>query len=221
MKEKILNIIYKIGFWFIKISAAPGLLWFRPKCYYPGGKKIRIEGGALLIANHITMLDPYYMQYLVWYRNHHFVCLKEFYEKKARAFLFHCFQCIPVDRENAGTGTMREIAAHLKKEELVCMFPEGTVNRDGTEKPEIHQFKSGMVLVALMAGKPIVPMVIGKTGNPSVQVRHGAGGADGRKAHRTDGDEEKENHFQPPGSRNRRTGGRLVLLRETADGRGN
>lgn len=162
MKEKILNIIYKIGFWFIKISAAPGLLWFRPKCYYPGGKKIRIEGGALLIANHITMLDPYYMQYLVWYRNHHFVCLKEFYEKKARAFLFHCFQCIPVDRENAGTGTMREIAAHLKKEELVCMFPEGTVNRDGTEKPEIHQFKSGMVLVALMAGKPIVPMVMKK-----------------------------------------------------------
>ena len=162
MKEKILIIIYKIGFWFIKISAAPGLLWFRPKCYYPGGKKIRIEGGALLIANHITMLDPYYMQYLVWYRNHHFVCLKEFYEKKARAFLFHCFQCIPVDRENAGTGTMREIAAHLKKEELVCMFPEGTVNRDGTEKPEIHQFKSGMVLVALMAGKPIVPMVMKK-----------------------------------------------------------
>ena len=162
MKEKILNIIYKIGFWFIKISAAPGLLWFRPKCYYPGGKKIRIEGGALLIANHITMLDPYYMQYLVWYRNHHFVCLKEFYEKKARAFLFHCFQCIPVDRENAGTGTMREIAAHLKKEELVCMFPEGTVNRDGTEKPEIHKFKSGMVLVALMAGKPIVPMVMKK-----------------------------------------------------------
>ncbi len=165
MKEKILNVIYKIGFWFVKISAAPGLLWFRPKCYYPGGKKVRIKGGALLIANHITMLDPYYMQYLVWYRNHHFVCLKEFYDKPARAFLFRCFQCIPVDRDNTGTATMREIAAHLKKDELVCMFPEGTVNRDGTERPEIHQFKSGMVLMALMAGKPIVPMVMKKRKN--------------------------------------------------------
>ena len=165
MKEKILNIIYKIGFWFIKITAAPGLLWFRPKVIYPGGKKIRIKGGALLISNHITMLDPYYLQYLVWYRNHHFICLKEFYAKPARAFLFRCFQCIPVDRENTGTATMREISKHLKNDELVCMFPEGRVNTDGTEHLEIKQFKSGMVLMALMAGKPIVPMVMKKRKN--------------------------------------------------------
>ncbi|MBR6323278.1 MAG: hypothetical protein IKR59_10435, partial [Lachnospiraceae bacterium] len=60
MKEKILSIIYKIGFWIVKITAAPGLLWFRPKVIYPGGKKIRINGGALLIANHITSFDPVY-----------------------------------------------------------------------------------------------------------------------------------------------------------------
>ena len=160
MKEKILSIIYKIGFWIVKITAAPGLLWFRPKVIYPGGKKIRINGGALLIANHITSFDPVYMMLLVWYRNHHFICLKEFYEKPLRAFLFNCFQCIPVDRENTGTGTMREIAAHLKAGELVSMFPEGHVKVGENIDDSLQEFKSGVVLMSLMAGTPIVPMVM-------------------------------------------------------------
>ncbi len=162
MKKKLMTIIHWTVFWFVKLTAAPGLLLFRPKVIYAGGKRLRIRGGALLISNHITSFDPLYMQLIVWHRNHHFVCAKEFYEKKSRAFLFDCFQCIPVDRSNVGTGTMREIVAHLKAGELVSMFPEGHVNITGSGDHELQEFKSGMVLMSLLAGTPIIPMVMKK-----------------------------------------------------------
>lgn len=159
-KSGFLKFIHKFVFWFVKITAAPAMLVFRPKVLYPDGKKYKIRGGALLISNHITSFDPLYMQFVIWHRNHHFICAKEFYDKPARAFLFDCFQCIPVDRDNTGIGTMREIASHLKAGELVCMFPEGHVNLAEGGDPELQEFKSGMVLIALMGGAPIIPMVM-------------------------------------------------------------
>ena len=43
--------------------ALPGLLWFRPKKIYEGGKKVRVKGGVLTIANHVGYCDPLYLLY--------------------------------------------------------------------------------------------------------------------------------------------------------------
>ena len=162
LKERLIQIVYKAGFWFVKITAAPAMLLFRPKVHYPEGKKYRIKGGALLISNHHTNVDPLYMMFIIWHRNHHFICTKEFYQKPLLAFIFNCFQCIPVDKENTGTATIREIAAHLRAGELVSMFPEGHINTSTAQNADIEQFKSGMVLMSLMAGTPIIPMYLKK-----------------------------------------------------------
>lgn len=144
---------------FVKLTASvPGMLWMRPRWRYETkAAKKRIRGGALLIANHYGFFDPVYVMFAVWYRRHHFICGKEFFETKA-AWLFKQFLCIPVDRANVGFGTMRTITDELKNGSLVSIFPEGHINEDGSG--DLGAFKSGPVLIALQGKAPIVPVYV-------------------------------------------------------------
>lgn len=143
---------------FVKVTAGvPGVLFFRPKIVYESAQaKKRIRGGALLIANHFGFFDPIYLQFAIWYRRMHFVCLQQFFDSKA-AWLFRAVHCIPIDRENIGMDSIRRIVTCLKEEKIVAMFPEGHIV---TEGENLAAFKSGMVLMALQANKPIIPVYI-------------------------------------------------------------
>lgn len=145
---------------FVRISAAPGLLWFRPKKLYISqkAKDYKLKGGNLLISNHVTLFDPMYMMLSIWKRRHHFVATKELFAGKFKNFLFKKgFLCIEIDRDNFSLKTFKEIINHLKSGEVVSMFPEGHVN---VNKNGINEFKSGMTLMALKSGCPIVPIYI-------------------------------------------------------------
>ena len=143
---------------FVRITGAlPTMIWYRPKIMYENeAAKRKIRGGALRISNHNCFFDPIYIMLALWYRRHHIVCNQEFYNTKARWFLQHVL-CIPIDIDNPGFKTMREINEHLKNGEMVSIFPEGHVN-DGSG--ELRTFKSGMVLMAMRAGVPIVPVYV-------------------------------------------------------------
>ena len=144
---------------FVKVTAGiPGLIWHRPKVEYitPEAKK-KIRGGALLISNHVGFLDPLYVMYSVWYRRHRFICSKDLVESRA-GWILKRFMCIPIDRENFGMNSFREITGHLKNGELISMFPEGRITTE--ENKEMSAFKSGMVLMAVKSGVPIVPLYI-------------------------------------------------------------
>ena len=147
------NFIYD----FVKVTAAlPGLIWFRPKWVYENERaRKRIRGGALLIANHYGFFDPIHLMMAVWYRRHRFICRKEFFESRA-AWLFRGFHCIPIDKENFSVDSFREITGQLSAGALVSMFPEGQVAR----QEGIAAFKSGMVLMAIKGGAPIVPVYL-------------------------------------------------------------
>lgn len=143
---------------FVRITGAiPTLLLYRPKVIYENeAAKKKIRGGAILISNHNCFFDPIYVMLSVWYRRHHFICNKEFYDTKAKWFLDHVL-CIPIDIHNPGFQTMKDINDHLLNDELVSMFPEGHVN-DGSG--EMRQFKSGMVLMSMRAKVPIIPVYV-------------------------------------------------------------
>ena len=145
---------------FIKATAAiPGLIWFRPKIRYVSEQaKERLRGGVLLVSNHAGFLDPVCLMIAIWYRRHHFVCLNEFFDGKLRSWLFSRFHCIPINRDNISLDSLRRITEELQKEHLVTMFPEGHVTADTNLAP----FKSGMVLLAMQSGKPIVPVYMKK-----------------------------------------------------------
>ncbi len=120
---------------FVRFTAAiPGIIWFRPKVVYetPEAKRCLKKGGALLIANHVGLFDPMFLMLGIWYRRHHFVCLKQFFEKPFRRALFKGFLCIPIDRENFNMSSFREVTSHLKAGQLVCRFPEGHISEERT-----------------------------------------------------------------------------------------
>ncbi len=169
--NKLLSLEY-LFYDFVKLtSALPGLLLYRPKRLYESElARKRIRGGALLIGNHTGYFDPIYLQFCVWYRRHHFLCLKEFLEGKA-AFFFRHFLCIPIDRENFSLDSFREITERLSRGELISMFPEGKINAEGG----IASFKSGMVLMALRSGKPIIPVYVARRTHALARLRIAVG----------------------------------------------
>lgn len=142
---------------FIRVTGAlPTILWLRPKKRYSSAKaKERIRGGALIIANHTDFVDPVYLMMTFWYRRHHFICSEEIMDSKAGAFLRAC-GCIRIDRKNVTMNTMREITDRLKQGEAVGMFPQGHISAE----EENAAFKSGMTLMAVRSGAPIVPVYI-------------------------------------------------------------
>lgn len=142
----------------VKITAGiPGLIWHRPRIYYENrAARAKIRNGALLVSNHLGFFDPIYLQYAVWYRRHHFVCLQKFLDSRI-GWMFRWFLCIPIDKEHFSINSFHVIVDHLKRGELVSMFPEGKVN-DGTG--EIAPFKAGVVLMAYQSRQPVVPVYI-------------------------------------------------------------
>ncbi len=147
------------------LAYLPGWLWMRPKNYFVSEKaKQKIKGGALVVANHIGFYDPVYMMMSLYYRRQHFVATKELFSNKFKKFLFEkIFLCICVDRDSSGLSTVRSVINVLNEGEVVSLFPEGHINFENTEAP--NAFKSGVVLMALKSGCPIVPMYIHKRKN--------------------------------------------------------
>lgn len=157
-KGKLISLKYLL-FDFVRLTAIPAFLWFRPKHIYLNDKaKKMMRGGTLLVSNHIGFYDPLYLMFLIWYRRHHFIATTELFHSKLKRFIFtKVFLCIEIDRDNFSIATFRNIVDHLKNGELVSMFPEGHVNLDNEG---IKSFKSGMVLMALKSGVPIVPVYL-------------------------------------------------------------
>lgn len=147
------------------LAYLPGLLWFRPKNYYISDKaKRKIKGSALVVANHVGFYDPVYMMMSLNYRRQHFVATKELFSTKFKKFVFEkIFLCICVDRDSSAVSTLRAVMNELKNGEVVSMFPEGHINFE--DKDSLAAFKSGVALMALKSGAPIVPMYIQKRKN--------------------------------------------------------
>ncbi len=162
MKKKNRAISFKYLFFdFVRFTAAPGLLLYRPKIVYISEKakaNKKMKGGNLIISNHITMVDPMFLMLGLWRRRHHFIATKELFASKFKHWLFtKGFLCIELDRDNFSMQTFKEITNHLQDGEIVTMFPEGKVN---TDNQGINDFKGGAVMMAMRAGQPIIPVYI-------------------------------------------------------------
>ena len=145
--RKILYDIFKWAGW-------PLFFFFRIKKIYENPKQKKyIKKGALVISNHIQYSDPMVLHCTYWYRRLHFVVMKELMTTKFKTWFYRNCGCIPIDREKFSLNSFREITEMLKGGYMIGIFPEGHVSLD---KP-MNTFKSGMVLMALQAGVPIVP----------------------------------------------------------------
>ena len=142
---------------FVKVTGAlPALILYRVKYIYENeNARRKLKGGAIVIANHLGFTDPIRIHCIFWYRRLHFIAMKELFDTKLKNWFFRKMLCIPVDRENFNMSTFSKVIEVSKEDGITCMFPEGHIT---TGDETINTFKSGMILMALRAKVPIVPV---------------------------------------------------------------
>lgn len=114
------------------------------------------HGPALVVANHVSGLDPLLMIAAV-HRPLRFLIAREQYERFGLRWLFRAAGCIPVER---GGNTHRALAAArraLQHGEVVALFPHGRIHLEH-EPPA--RLKRGILHLARISRAPVYPLRI-------------------------------------------------------------
>jgi acyl-[acyl-carrier-protein]-phospholipid O-acyltransferase / long-chain-fatty-acid--[acyl-carrier-protein] ligase len=109
------------------------------------------RGGFLLLPNHITWVDAIVLQ-LACPRPIRYIIDQEFYRKPLLRPFLRIVHCIPIDARHSHTA-VRAATKRIAEGEIVCLFPEGQLERAGT----LLRLQRGYELIARHAKAPIVP----------------------------------------------------------------
>lgn len=130
-----------------------GLVLFRIRTV--GREHIPTQGGALVLSNHQSHLDPVLVG-LSFDRRLNYLARETLFTFAPFRWLIRSLDAIPIDREGLGLAGLKETLRRVRGQELVLIFPEGTRSPDGLVAP----FKPGFASVARRTGVPLVPVGI-------------------------------------------------------------
>lgn len=114
------------------------------------------EGPALVVANHISGLDPI-MMIAACERPVHFIIASEQYYRFGLNWLFRLSGCIPVDRSSRDVSAFRAALQALHEGKVVGLFPEGGMHMPGKGPKRL---KRGVARLAKLSGAPVYPMYV-------------------------------------------------------------
>src|SRR6266581_824816 len=110
------------------------------------------QGGFLLLPNHITWVDAIVLQ-LACPRPIRYIIDQEFYRKPTLHPLLRLVGCIPIDTRHSHSA-IRAAMEKIAEGEIVCVFPEGRLERTGT----LLRLQRGYKLIARYANAAVVPV---------------------------------------------------------------
>lgn len=118
-------------------------------------ERMPLAGGALVLSNHQSNLDPPLIG-LACQRRLNYLARTTLFSSRAFRLLVAALDAIPIDREGTGLGGLKETLKRIKRGECVLVFPEGTRTPDG----EVHAIKPGFCAIARRGGVPLVPVAL-------------------------------------------------------------
>ncbi len=145
----------------MRLFAGPYLSWhFRVKG--EGMENVPEQGGALIVCNHRSLLDPAMLAWEVE-RFVNFAAASYSFKIPGSAQLYSWAGAFPISISggNSSSQGMNQALELLKEGEVVAIFPEGVesfVNPDRVKK--ISEFKTGFVRLAWEARVPIIPAAV-------------------------------------------------------------
>jgi len=110
------------------------------------------DGGFLLVPNHISWVDALVLQ-LACPRPIRYVIDQEYYHKPILHPLLSALGCIPINIRHSHAA-VRAAAEKITNGEIVCVFPEGQLERRGT----LLRLHRGYELIARHANAQVVPV---------------------------------------------------------------
>jgi 1-acyl-sn-glycerol-3-phosphate acyltransferase len=122
-------------------------------------------GGAVLAANHESVLDPFFIG-LVTRRPVRFMAKIELWRLRPVGKAIEAMGGLPVDRGRGDREALAKLAALLREGWLVGIFPEGVVRETDT-------WHRGAAKLALLSGAPLVPVLIDGSGKALARGRVG------------------------------------------------
>ncbi|CAN7240446.1 MFS transporter [Pseudoxanthomonas sp. LjRoot168] len=122
-------------------------------------KNVPDEGPALIVCNHVSYMDALILAATIP-RPVRFVMYYKIFNIPVMSWIFRTAKAIPIAgaRENPELmqRAFEEIDAALAEGEIVGIFPEGALTKDG----EIAAFKSGVEKILERRPVPVVPMAL-------------------------------------------------------------
>jgi len=145
-----------------------------------GLRNMPAEGGVLMLGNHISWID-WAMVQMASPRPVRFVMYRGIYEKWYLRWFLDFFGVVPISGGQSKQA-LETIAGLVNEGEVVCLFPEGAISRNG----QLGEFKKGFELAAgRVEGGVILPFYLrGLWGSAfsyaSRKLKEGRGGSRAR-----------------------------------------
>jgi len=112
-----------------------------------------LKTGCIVAPNHVsawdTLLVPAFPKRIMY-----MMAKEELFQGKIKNMFFRSLKAFPVKRGKNDLAAIKNAVKLLKDGKSVCMFPEGTRNKDGKDL----EFKTGAIMIACMAKVPIIPV---------------------------------------------------------------
>lgn len=150
-------------FWQVPEFTMRFLVWLLSHTIYrvthKGLDQIPEEGPALIACNHVSYVDALVLAGAVP-RPIRFIMLKSIYELPVLNFVFRTCNTVPIVGQSSDPegyeAAFAEIREGLEAGDLLCIFPEGALTKDG----DIATFRKGVERIVEETPVPVVPMAL-------------------------------------------------------------
>jgi 1-acyl-sn-glycerol-3-phosphate acyltransferase len=146
------------GFRFAEVAIKPVLVAMSSRTWLDGDK-VPASGGVVIVANHVTKIDPLTVAHFLHDHGRlpRFLTKAGLWDVPVVGWLARSTGQIPVARMSGeAVGAFDAAIKALESGECVVVYPEGTVTRDPDLWP--MRGKSGAARMALASGAPVVPV---------------------------------------------------------------
>jgi 1-acyl-sn-glycerol-3-phosphate acyltransferase len=124
-----------------------------------GDENIPTEGAAILVCNHVSFVDAVLLM-AASPRPIHFIMDHKIFRLPVLGAMFRLAKAIPIAPQKVDPKVYDNAFAEARKVlddgELLCIFPEGAITRDGTLQP----FKAGVMKMLETHPVPVVPLAL-------------------------------------------------------------
>jgi 1-acyl-sn-glycerol-3-phosphate acyltransferase len=131
------------------------LFWTIGRVHAEGVSNMPRQGGAVLVSNHLSMLDPLILGALMP-RQLHFMCKEELFHIPLLGWYLVRAGTFPIRRGEADRQALRHAEDLLRAGRVVMVFPEG----HRSDQIGAQEARSGAVMLATRTNCPIVPAAI-------------------------------------------------------------